>query len=325
MKKDILHATLQSVDVFEADRVVVEWSVRSKDGTKVQGRADSGRVKLTYENSKLSIYLTKGDIVAPVPPLELVEELLKFCGIHDVTQTPILQQILMTANMASSVEMLERRGITVDYFHAKPTVPTKSPDTNANNSLLQFESSSAGASVGDLALDPGSNASEDFHKDDKEKANELEKFIRGLDRAGSVEAEMNREWGKRQTKPLLSRVCRLDGQNAALFLPTADVIGAQERGRGLPDEQTEWSFERWDKPDSDWKTRHKGTDLMFEALYLPYGKGGSKVYIFNRNVNNVSEEVAFLGELTVADSLFLFLQLSKFWLTRHPHLVLKIT
>jgi hypothetical protein len=125
MKKDVLHATLRSVDVFEADRVVVQWSVRTNDGTKFDGRADSGRVKLTYENSKLSIYLTKEDIVAPVPPLELVEELFKFCGIHDVTQTPILQQILMTANVASSVEMLERRGITVDYFHAKATVPAK--------------------------------------------------------------------------------------------------------------------------------------------------------------------------------------------------------
>jgi len=38
---------------------------------------------------------------------------------------------------------------------------------------------------------------------------------------------------------------------------------------------------------------------MFEALYLPMAKGESKVYIFNRNVNNVSEEIAFLGELTV--------------------------
>jgi hypothetical protein len=310
MGKDVLHATLRSLDVFEADRVVVQWLVTAKDGSKIEGRADSGRVKLTYENSRLSIYLPRGDIVAPVPPLELVEELLRFCGIHDVTQTPILQQILMTTNIASSVEMLERRGITVDFFDANPTLPAKSKGENASNSLLQMESNSAFAPV-----DPGSVASKDHEKGNKKKPDELEKFIQGIERAGSVEAEMNREWGKKQTKPLLSRVCRLDGHNAALFLPTEDVTGAQERGRGLPDEETEWAFERWDKPDSDWKRRHEGTDLMFEALYLPYGKGGSKVYIFNRNVKNVSEEIAFLGELTVADALFPFFPQSKFRLT----------
>ena len=67
----------------------------------------------------------------------------------------------------------------------------------------------------------------------------------------------------------------------------------------MPDEPTEWSFEKWDKADSAWKRKHEGTDIMFEALYLPCDKGGAKVYIFNRNVNNVSQEVAFLGELTV--------------------------
>ncbi|KAK5651989.1 hypothetical protein OQA88_10892 [Cercophora sp. LCS_1] len=39
---------------------------------------------------------------------------------------------------------------------------------------------------------------------------------------------------------------------------------------------------------------------MFEALYLPCAKGGAKVYIFNRNVNNVTQEVAFLEELTIS-------------------------
>jgi len=223
------------------------------------------------------------------PPPELVEELLKLCGIKDAM---LLQQVLMRSNIPSLTEMLFRRGFAVEVFDERPD--REAGDISAASFLTD---------CGDQGKHEQQRARSGGNGDhDLDKANKFEDFIRGIDRAASIDKILNRPWGEMQTKPLLSRVCRLDGQNAALFLPVQDVVGAQERGRGLPDESTEWSFEKWDKADSAWKRKHEGTDIMFEALYLPCAKGGVKVYIFNRNVNNVSEEVAFLGELTVRSS-----------------------
>ncbi|KXX78121.1 Heterokaryon incompatibility protein 6, OR allele [Madurella mycetomatis] len=283
--KQALYRSLRSLEVFLVDRVVLRWTLRTADGTEVAGSPESGRIKTSNEDGKFGIYLTSADADPAEPPPELVEELLKLCGIKDAM---LLQQVLMRSNIPSLTEMLSRRGFTVEVFDK--TSSKEAGNLGAASFLVNLKEQTK----------QKEKQAQSTEKDDLDKANKLEDFIRGIDRAASVENILNRRWGETQAKPLLSRVCRLDGQNAALFLPVQDVVGAQERGRGLPDEPTEWSFEKWDKADSAWKRKQEGVDIMFEALYLPYRKGGAKVYIFNRNVNNVSEEVAFLGELTIS-------------------------
>jgi hypothetical protein len=51
-------AQLQNVDVYSAEKVVVEWAISVRDSSvKFMGRSDSGGVKLTEEGHVLKIIL----------------------------------------------------------------------------------------------------------------------------------------------------------------------------------------------------------------------------------------------------------------------------
>ncbi|GAB1315628.1 hypothetical protein MFIFM68171_05838 [Madurella fahalii] len=111
--KQTLYRSLRSLEVFLVDRVVLRWTLRFVDGTEVAGSPDIGRIKTSNENGKFRIYLTSVDADPAEPPPELVEELLKLCGIKDAV---LLQQVLMRSNISSLGEMLLRRGFTVEAF-----------------------------------------------------------------------------------------------------------------------------------------------------------------------------------------------------------------
>jgi hypothetical protein len=115
--------------VFETEKVVVQWSVKLPDGTEVTGRADPGRVKLSSNAGSLSIYLTGADIDPASPPVELGEELCKYCGITRADQGILLQQILAGVNFREIRKIVERRGLFVEDFEADFQMP-------ADNSTL---------------------------------------------------------------------------------------------------------------------------------------------------------------------------------------------
>lgn len=104
---------LRNVQVFKADTVVVEWVLKLPDGNKIYGRADSGRVQLSSNKLKrgLQIFLTGDDIESLCPPLELEEELSKFCGINNPNHVGILQYILIQSDIETIHHALQRRGI----------------------------------------------------------------------------------------------------------------------------------------------------------------------------------------------------------------------
>ena len=104
---------LIGLQVFQVEKVIVEWTIKSPKGETIRGHADSGRVQISTAqyNRNLQIFLTSEDIEASCPPLELEEELSKFCGITDPRRVGILQFILMQSNTKSIEDALKRRGI----------------------------------------------------------------------------------------------------------------------------------------------------------------------------------------------------------------------
>jgi hypothetical protein len=116
-------ARLRKVEVFETEKVVVQWSVKLPDGATVSGRADPGRVKLSSDAGSLSIYLTRSDIDPSSPPVELGEELCKYCGITRADQGILLQQILAGVNLQKIRRVVERRGLFVEEFEAELQMP----------------------------------------------------------------------------------------------------------------------------------------------------------------------------------------------------------
>jgi hypothetical protein len=126
-------------------------------------------------------------------------------------------------------------------------------------------------------------------------------FIRDIERVGSVDRIMNRRWEQHdpgELKPLISRVCRLDGQNASLFLPAEDLRVAEEFGSGLPDDLVEYNFKAFDSA-TDAALLQSNSDLVLPALYYTRRGGTGSISVFQEGLNQVDHEVLFLGELTV--------------------------
>jgi len=271
---------IKSVEVFEAAQVVVQWSARSPDGSEINGRVGSGRVKIALENAQMSVYLAKEYLDSPCPPLELTDELSDFLGIRGTPRALLLQQILMESNVAVIVSTLEDQGILVRNFEDRPSAQdgdTVDPDLGGHPNPKEGEP-------------------------DQDTEDKMKLFVAEIERLTSIEGLMDRSWMATQTDRLFSRICRIDDQDPALFLPTKALDNYRKSGLGLPDEKATWSFQSFRESGLDWKKRHPTTDILFEAVYLPRTQ---TVFVSSKNVNNVTEEIAFLGEYAVSGPWYL--------------------
>ena len=271
--------TIKSTDVFEAAQVVVQWSAKTLDGSEIRGRVGSGRAKISHENAQISIYLAREYLDSPCPPLELTEELSEFLGIRGTPRALLLQQVLMESDVTALVSTLEGQGIIVRSFEqAKPPAQ--------------------GNAVGDE--DPDGVLGSHEQGLDKDAHDKMKLFVAEIEQLTSIEGLMDRSWMATQTDRLFSRICRIDDQDPALFLPTEALDTYGKSGLGLPDEQATWSFQSFRDSGLDWKKRHPTTDILLEAVYLPRTQ---TVFVSSNNVHNVTEEIAFLGEYAVREIL----------------------
>lgn len=263
--------------MFEAAQVIVQWSARSLDGSDIQGRFSSGRVKIVYENSQISVYLAKEYLDNPCPPLELTEELSEILGIRGSERALLLQQILMESDVAVLASILEGQGILVRTFE-------------------DAQSAVVGHAAADIDKAGFLNPNE--QELDQAAQDKMRLFLTEIEQLKSIEGLMDRSWMATQTDRLFSRICRIDDQDPALFLPTEALERYRRCGLGLPDEKAAWSFQSFRESGLDWKKRHPGTDILLEALYLPRTQ---TVFVSSKNVHNVTEEIAFLGEYAVRE------------------------
>jgi len=101
---------LHNIQVHQADKMVVRWFVTSRKSL-IRGDEEDGRVKLAIEGEKLKLLLTKEGLEDNAPPLELADELSRFCCISDPSHVVILSHILIQTDMRRIEDYLQRRGI----------------------------------------------------------------------------------------------------------------------------------------------------------------------------------------------------------------------
>ena len=85
---------LRSVEVLETQGVSVAWEFEDKWKRTHKGQAEKGRVMVAVDDDVLKIYLIKDDMKIGCPPLELTEELSKFCEIKKDRYVRLLGHIL---------------------------------------------------------------------------------------------------------------------------------------------------------------------------------------------------------------------------------------
>jgi hypothetical protein len=232
-------------------------------------------VKIVHENCQLSVYLAKEYLDSPCPPLELTEELSGLLGIRGTPRALLLQQILMESDVAALAATLESQGILVQAFE-------------------EPESAVVGHAAAEISL--GGLPSPHERELDQAAHDKMRLFVAEIEQLTSIEGLMDRSWMATQTDRLFSRICRIDDQDPALFLPTEALDSYRRCGLGLPDEKAAWSFQSFREGGLDWKKRHPSTDILFDAVYLPRTQ---TVFVSSKNVHNVTEEIAFLGEYAV--------------------------
>ena len=85
---------LRSVQVVETEGVSVAWQFENNLGNIITGQTQKGRVMIAANGSTLRISLIKDDMKIGCPPLELTEELSKFCGIARSRYVRLLGHVL---------------------------------------------------------------------------------------------------------------------------------------------------------------------------------------------------------------------------------------
>ncbi|GAB1311349.1 hypothetical protein MFIFM68171_01559 [Madurella fahalii] len=204
---------IRSADVFEAAQVIVQWSARFPDGSEICGRVVSGRVKIVYENSQIS---RQGVPRQPLPaPRAHRRDDRTLANSRD-------RQGLTSPASPHGVErsgfdlVLEGQGILVRIFEETESAVVGQASTDIDNGgLLPHHERELGQAAQD----------------------KMRLFLAEIEHLKSIEGLMDRSWMATQTDRLFSRICRIDDQDPALFLPTEALDRYRRCGLGLPDEK----------------------------------------------------------------------------------------
>jgi hypothetical protein len=128
-----IYRQLQTIEVYQSKKVLVEWIVKTPEGKTKYGRAESGRVALNSENNILKVSMGAEDIEANVPPLELQEMLAKFAGIEDSHCIMLLSHLLAQKDMLAMEHELQRRGISNDLPELERVIGKAEPSRNRDD------------------------------------------------------------------------------------------------------------------------------------------------------------------------------------------------
>jgi hypothetical protein len=110
--RDTITTQLQNVQVSTVARVVQKHTF-SYGGCPYSGLEDEGGVSLSAQDNHLQIIMTKDDISASSPPLELINGIIRHCGVVDPVHRNLAQFILSEENHKRLKDACLREGIHV--------------------------------------------------------------------------------------------------------------------------------------------------------------------------------------------------------------------
>lgn len=271
LSRSMIVELLQSVKVNQVNKVFVRWSAALPRGEAVKGHLDSGRVKLAVENSQLQLYLAK-NVNPSCPPLELVQELAKFCEIHNPEKITILQHILMQPDIDEIKYALERSGIPDDIPDPEMVLENHRYRINPNSKYQG-----------------------------KNDAETLRHFLHDIELVGSIKNITSRRWelnDSTDSSRLISRICKLENQDVSMFLPQ-DYVNFLDKVHSTADSQPNQYYfaSRGEITEQEVTDR---TTLVFPARYIVTKTGRAETRVFDKPVNALDEEVLFFGEFFIS-------------------------
>ena len=271
---------LKTLEVHEAERVVVEWSVKTVNGPAT-GKVRPGKVKMVVRSGTLLIYMTKQDIDASNPPYELGEELREFCGIQDAEMAVLLQHILLPLPEGKIRQLLERKGIMIED----------------DGSYEEDEQVCSGNAQDGAIEDLEGRGENNGNGDRSDRLLDLVRDVEGVSSMGRILSHRWKNHNDGEIDPLLTRVCQLDNQDTLILLPGKGMPSFRKRGGFDMDGARILQPHHVGDADSLMQDMNSGS-IMWPAVFIPSTEG-SKFVIFGEEESQVDTELSFLGEFMV--------------------------
>ncbi|KAM5358865.1 hypothetical protein ACJZ2D_014924 [Fusarium nematophilum] len=272
-RKDVINM-LHSMVVYEAERITMEWSIKTHAGESIPGRSDSSSIKIHATDDSLTIYTTRGQTASKSCSIELVEFLSMFCEIREPEKVMMLQYILMESDLQRITEELDRRGFSEITACPIPELPRTDdlPKQGYSSSTSQPPLSTKDYEV-------------------------LQSFLNDVEKAKSVQNITSRRWERNavaELKPFLSRICRLERQDVSAFLPQSEIDSILGGSDNTNDKHEVAYFTNGLLTEEE---RHSSTSVFFPAIVAVPKRGKPKFRVLKPAVNLLDPEVVFLGEL----------------------------
>jgi len=275
---------LRHIEVYKVENVTIEWKLKSvKLSAQIAGRTESGRVKMTSTGSALKIFL-RSDVDVTRPPIELVEEMAKFCGITDQTNERLLYSILVEHNIKDIEDILQRRGIQLIPGYDDPGISKYESQT-----LLSSEAQRQYYGRG-----------MHFAPENPDSLDAVRSFINQFNLASSFKNQINRPWQEVEPGMMLSHICRIENIDPISLLPQNKTSLSRNMSQpsGLFDKPASIVFSQ--KPALDYTNRHSRNAEVFPAIVRVATNGSINIDVSTAIQNTANPEILLAGELYVS-------------------------
>jgi len=265
-------------------RITIKWIIKVRGREDVEGRADSGRVKITAIGDGLEVFLRKSDSDVSRPPLELLEELAAFCRLTEASKVALLHAVMNETYSGDMEAIFNRRGLHNDV----PEFNTLKDSKKLNPELW---SASETRNPGD----------DDYWEEEDATFDAVLTFMERFTVLNQWDNTKARPWAKTDTDSVLSHLCRLENVNPYLLLPQTSHSPWDRRirqGGAFLDDPTSISFV-CDSSDSGKKSRLRPHRLFPALVEINRGRE-IEIEVLPDSTVDVARDVILAGELYVS-------------------------
>ncbi|KAH7399670.1 hypothetical protein BKA66DRAFT_437202 [Pyrenochaeta sp. MPI-SDFR-AT-0127] len=286
--------------IHSSETVSIQWTVKTEIG-EIQGRADSGRVKISYQHNCMNIYLRHKDANSGVYPLELRESLATLCSLEHPTQIRLLEFILNESDSGEILDELSRRGFPEPSFEIKKILDTRQPDNILDAKYTAQNEQALHPTPDQHQFHGHTPNTRRFRRQRAEcdAPDNVQAFIQKFNVANSFQEQLAQPWAEASADNLLAHVCRLDDVNPWNLLPRNrnqwdELLKAKGKPPGVAT-GTFWSANRHIQGKSFLSDR-RNVRNAYAAVVLQDNRRNMVIKISNAIENLVTDELLFAAE-----------------------------
>jgi hypothetical protein len=273
------------------------------NSVEVQGRADSGRVKILHQDNAMTIYLRHKDADKGIYPLDLRESLSVLCSLSHLSQVRLLEFILNEPDADEIRGELSRRGfpqLTTEIMRILETEPLVKDSDVILTGQETHDSTLLPTKDGFRFYGHTPNTRRyrrpraDYDNDGSVKA-----FLSKFNIANAFGEQLTQPWDEAGAENLLAHACRLDDVDPWNLLPRNrnqwdELLKAKGKPPGVAT-GTFWSANRHVQGKGYLGDR-RNVRNSYPAVVIQDNRRNMVIKISNAVENRVTDDTLFAAE-----------------------------